>query len=86
MGKILNVFNGGMAAVLRVAILIMIPIVLFFGNQLSQDIRTKFDEITYDIRLLRVSIVGKEVYHRDMDRIDHRISQIEKRTYKIRGG
>jgi len=82
MGKILNVFNGGMAAFLRITIFLMMPIMLFFGNQLSQDIRTKFEEITYDIRVLRVSIVDKELYHRDIDRIEKRISKMEHKVYK----
>ena len=95
MNDALKKINGYGAMAIRGTIVVLIPICIFFGNQLSQDIRTKFTELTVDMRVIRSdigelqsSIVGKTTYYRDQGMLRASIHRIEDKIdkYHSNGG
>ena len=87
MNGMLGKINGYGAMLLRGAIVVLIPVAIFFGNQLSQDIRTKFTELTLDMRIvrndiqeLRGEIVGKAIYYKDQAEIRAWLLRLEDRS------
>jgi len=84
---VFSLANGIGSVILKIFFTIMISIILWFGNQLSQDIRTKFQEITDDIRIIRIDIthlMRRETFFKEIDKVNDRINRVDDKIERIR--
>ena len=94
MGKVLNsLANGTGSIITRGLVTVFVAFAVFMGNQLSSDIRTKFNELTHDIRELRndirsvqVNVIGIDRYRQDMSEIRAAIVANTAQMHKLHMG
>lgn len=91
MGKVINsLANGTGSLITRALVTAFVAFAVFSGNQISQDIRTKFNELTHDIRELRndikcvqINVIGIDRYRQDISELRAAIASNTVQMHKL---